>query len=85
MKAIKYVLVSVFSCVILIGCGGKEEKKKEGFSYEKKTSEPKKKVEEEINDVVLTSNDLMKFNKSEIRVKAGKKVKGDFKACWEIR
>ncbi len=74
MKTIKYVLVSIFSCAILIGCGQKEEKKKEGFSYEKKTSETKKADTSNPNDVVITSNDLMKYNKSEIRVKAGKKV-----------
>ena len=75
MKTIKYVLVSIFSCVVLVGCGGKEEKKKEGFSYEKKTSETKKADTSNSNDVVITSNDLMKYNKSEIKVKAGKKVK----------
>lgn len=75
MKTIKYVLVSIFSCAILIGCGGKEEKKKEGFSYEKKKSETKKADVNDPNDVVITSNDMMKYNKSEIKVKAGKKVK----------
>ena len=75
MKTINYVLVSIFSCVILIGCGGKEEKKKEGFSYEKKTSEIKQADANNPNDVVITSNDLMKYNKSEIKVKAGQKVK----------
>lgn len=75
MKTIKYVLVSIFSCVVLIGCGGKEEKKKEGFSYEKKTTETKKADTNNANDVVITSNDLMKYNKSEIKVKAGGKVK----------
>ncbi|WP_345005029.1 azurin [Snuella lapsa] len=75
MRTIKYVLVSIFSCALLVGCGGKEEKKKEGFSYEKKTSEPKKEVEEDISNVVISGNDMMKFDKAEIRVKAGKKVK----------
>ena len=75
MKIIKYVLVSVFSFIALIGCGGKEKKEKEGFSYEKKTSETKKVDAHNPNDVVITSNDLMKYNKSEIKVKAGSKVK----------
>ncbi len=75
MKTIKYVLVSVFSCALLIGCGGEKEKKKDGFSYEKKTNETKKVDTNNPNDVVITSNDLMKYNKSEIKVKAGKKVK----------
>ncbi len=75
MKAVKYVFVSIFSCAMFIGCGGKEEKKKEGFSYENKSSTAKKVVEDDLNEVVLTSNDLMQFNKAEIKVKAGKKVK----------
>jgi azurin len=74
MKRIKYLLLLFLSCFLLINCGGKEEKKKEGFSYEKKT-EVTKKVESNPNDVVLTSNDAMQFNKKEIRVKAGQKVK----------
>jgi mono/diheme cytochrome c family protein len=31
-------LLSVFAITLLISCAGKEEKKKEGFSYDKKTS-----------------------------------------------
>lgn len=75
MKSVKYVLLSIFSCAILSSCGGKEEKKKEGFSYENKKEVTKKVVEEDVSKVVLTSNDLMQFNKTEIKVKAGKKVK----------
>ncbi|MDN3666611.1 azurin [Algibacter miyuki] len=74
MKIAKYVLVAACSAVVLIGCGGKEEKKKEGFSYDKKT-EVVKAVETNPNDVVITGNDAMQFNKKEIRVKAGQKVK----------
>ncbi|WP_242202772.1 azurin [Aestuariivivens insulae] len=75
MKTLKYVFVSILSCTILMGCGGKEEKKKEGFSYEKKTEEPQKKVEDDVANIVISGDDLMKFDKSEIKVKAGKKVK----------
>ena len=75
MKTVKYVLVSIFSCAIIIGCGGKEEKKKESFSYENKKSKVKEVVKDNLNEVVLTSNDLMQFNKTEIKVKAGNKVK----------
>ncbi|MFD1162400.1 azurin [Hwangdonia seohaensis] len=75
MRTIKYALAFIFSCAILLGCGGKEEKKKEGFTYENKKSTTKKVEESDPNQVVLTSNDQMKFNKTEIRVKAGKKVK----------
>ena len=75
MKTVKFIIVAIISCVVLVACGEKKEKKKEGFSYENKTSTTKKIVESHSNDVVLTSNDLMQFNKSEIRVKAGQKVK----------
>ncbi|MBD0832951.1 azurin [Aestuariibaculum sediminum] len=75
MKLIKYFLVSVLSVTVLVCCRGKEERKKEGFSYEEKTEESKKSVEEDVNNVVISGDDLMKFDKSEIRVKAGKKVK----------
>ena len=73
MKIFKVVLVLIFSGVV-IGCGGKKEEKKEGFSYEKKTTTSKK-VESNPNDVVITSNDAMQFNKKEITVKAGESVK----------
>lgn len=74
MKKVNRVLGAVFFGLLLVGCGGKEEKKKEGFSYEKKTDEVKE-VKSNPNDVVITGNDAMQFSKKEIRVKAGEKVK----------
>ncbi|WP_298237473.1 azurin [uncultured Algibacter sp.] len=73
MKTLRIIVLAIFS-ITVIGCGGKEEKKKEGFSYEKK-SEVSKKAESNPNDVIITSNDAMQFNKKEIKVKAGQKVK----------
>ena len=73
MKTAKIIVLTFFS-IFLIACGGKEEKKKEGFSYEKK-SEVSEKVADNPNDVIITSNDVMQFNKNEIRVIAGKPVK----------
>ena len=73
MKALKIIVLAVFS-ISLIACGGKEEKKKEVFSYENK-SDVSEKAEIDLNDVVITGNDAMQFNKKEINVKAGKKVK----------
>lgn len=75
MKKVKYTLASVLMCLTLMGCGGKEEKKKPGFSYENKKTTQKKVEVSDVNEVILTSNDNMQFNKKEIRVKAGKKVK----------
>ncbi|GAA4279780.1 azurin [Gaetbulibacter aestuarii] len=74
MKFIKYLFLGLFS-VVLMNCGGNDKKKeKEGFTYEKKTDDTKE-VEANPNDVVITGDDMMRFNKSEIKVKAGKKVK----------
>lgn len=74
MKTVKYIALMIFTATFLVSCGGKEEKKKEGFSYEKKTEE-KKAVESNPNEIVITGNDAMQFNKKEIKVVAGKKVK----------
>jgi len=46
MKIAKYALFTLCSVLMLVGCGGKEEKKKEGFSYEKTKTEPKEAKEE---------------------------------------
>lgn len=73
MKRFKQLLVLSIA-VFVIACGSKEEKKKEGFSYEKKST-PSEQVESNPNDIVITGNDAMQFNKKEIKVLAGKKVK----------
>ncbi|MEP1490349.1 MAG: azurin [Algibacter sp.] len=76
MKTIKYVLASVFALTILVSCGG--EKKKEEKKPEKVKLGVKKEVkqvENEIAEIVISGDDLMKFDKSEIKVKAGQKVK----------
>ncbi len=79
MKTLNSLLLAFFSFILIVSCGGKEEKKKEGFSYEKVIKEEKvdtsKNTNEDVANVVLTADDLMKFNKDEIRVKAGQKVK----------
>lgn len=73
MKVFNILILAIFS-ISLVACGGKKEKKKEKFSFEKK-SEVSEKVESNPNDVVITGNDAMQFNKKEIKVEAGKKVK----------
>lgn len=74
MKTLKHIAIFIFSFTLFVGCGGKEDKKKPGFSYEKKADDTKK-TEANPNDVIITSNDVMQFNKKEIKVKAGKPVK----------
>jgi len=73
MKVFKHLLV-LFIAGLLMACGGKKEEKKEGFSYEKKSNSSQE-LESNPNDVVITSNDAMQFNKKEIIVKAGEPVK----------
>ena len=78
MKIISIRLLVVFSALLLLNCGGKEEKKKEGFSYENSGKTEKvdsKKADSNVANVVLTANDMMKYNTNEIRVKAGQKVR----------
>ncbi|MFK2819485.1 azurin [Flavobacteriaceae sp. LMIT009] len=73
MKTLKHLLLAVFS-LALVACGGEEKKEKE---TKVKISDTKveKKVDENVSKVVIAGNDMMKFDKTEIRVKAGKKVK----------
>lgn len=78
MKMIRIPVVAIFSALLLLNCGGKEEKKKEGFSYEKPAASQKtesKKEDSNVANIVLTANDMMKYNTNEIKVKAGQKVR----------
>lgn len=77
MKTLKFIVIAALS-ITLTNCGGKEEKKKDGFSYEKSSaSETKEEVSNDANvvNLVLFGDDLMKFDKNELKVKAGQKVK----------
>ena len=75
MKTIKYVLVSIFVLTILVSCG--EEKKEERSSGNLKLGGKKgeAKVESDIAEIVISGDDLMKFDKTEIKATAGQKVK----------
>ena len=78
MKIIRIQLLVLLSATILISCGGKEEKKKEVFTYEKSSLQENsetKNVEANVTNIVLTANDMMQYNTKEIKVKAGQKVK----------
>ncbi|MEM9648872.1 MAG: azurin [Bacteroidota bacterium] len=72
MKKISFLyLISIG--IILVSCGEKKaEKKEEGFQINRAKKEEKKETDE--NAIALSSNDLMQFDKSELRVKEGKKV-----------
>lgn len=75
MKIAKYIMGVVFAMLILC-CGSEKKKKKEGFSYETKSNiNDGVKEDSNVINIVLTGDDLMKFDKTEIKAKAGKKVK----------
>lgn len=72
MRTIKILMLTVLSLAI-VACGGEEKKEEE--TKVKINNKVEKKVEEDINKVVISADDFMKFNVTEIKVKAGKKVR----------
>lgn len=77
-KHIKYVVASLFSLALLTSCGGekKEEPKKETIKLgAPKEEAPKAEVDNNVTEVVISGDDMMKFDLSEIKVKAGQKIK----------
>ncbi|TWO32218.1 cytochrome c [Seonamhaeicola sediminis] len=51
-------LMTILFTAILMNCGGKEEKKKEGFSYEKQETSTKKEVKKETSEPPSQQIDL---------------------------
>ena len=73
MKFIKYVVV-LAALSFMVSCGGGEKKKEEKESIKiGNTDSPKKESSNAVN-IGLTGDDLMQFDKKEIRVKAGQEV-----------
>lgn len=78
MKFFRIQLVALLSVALLFNCGGKEEKKKEGFSYEESDVQKESntaKTDDNVANIALTANDMMQFNTKEIKVKSGQKVR----------
>jgi len=67
-------LITLISLSFLISCGGKEEKKEEKETMKIGTKKTEKKEDANTVNVALTGNDLMQYDKSEIKVKAGQEV-----------
>lgn len=67
----------VFASALIISCGDskKEEKTEMKIGTQVEQSTPAETVDDAMANVTIEGNDQMKFNKSEIRVKAGQKVK----------
>lgn len=75
MKIVKGVF-TIFSAVsLLVSCGGEKKKDKENFSYESKSTTSEKETDDpNVANIVLVGDDLMKFDKTEIKAKSGQKV-----------
>lgn len=71
-------LLLIFAAALAISCGDskKEEKNdlKIGTQVEEKAA-PAETIDDAVANITIEGNDQMKFNKSEIRVKAGQKIK----------
>ncbi|MGO4913489.1 plastocyanin/azurin family copper-binding protein [Leeuwenhoekiella sp. W20_SRS_FM14] len=75
MKTFKLTLIFALS-LLLVNCGDKENKEeKETVKIGANNTSTSKKADENVTEVVLLATDLMQFDKNEIRVPAGKKVK----------
>jgi len=75
MKLLKITLAFLFA-VTLTACGDDKKKdEKETVTIGAKSSDTSKKSDENVTEVVLLADDMMKFDKNEIKVPAGKKVK----------
>ena len=71
MKKINILLL----LIIVISCGGNTDSKKNKFEYksiEKKEDESDKNSKETL--IIINSNDLMKFDRNELRVFEGQKI-----------
>ena len=75
MKLSKYIILSFLSFVILTACGGTEKKEEASKKVKIGTIKNLKQKDDNIANIVLTGDDFMQFNKKEIKVKAGQKVK----------
>ncbi|TRZ46437.1 azurin [Robertkochia solimangrovi] len=68
-------MATLLLTLFIVGCG-QDKKKKEGFEYQQQTEKetPAATESKSQNEIVITADDMMKYNKKEIRVKAGEKV-----------
>lgn len=71
-------LILVFATALLISCGNNKKDEKPEMTIGAQTAEkvtPAETSDDAVANITITGNDQMKFNKSEIHVKAGQKVK----------
>lgn len=75
MKYLKYL--NLIALIIFFACGNSNEKKdekEETFKINKVTEEEKQEIDG-VSEILLTGNDQMRFNLTEIKVNVGDKVK----------
>lgn len=75
MRVLKHMLFTFFTVALLFNCGGEEKKEESSKQVKIGAKKNTKQKDYNIANVVLTGDDFMQFNKKEIRVKAGQKVK----------
>ncbi|TWO33363.1 azurin [Seonamhaeicola sediminis] len=76
MRIVKGAFIFFCAVSLLVSCGGEKKKEKENFSYENKSTTTEKEIENRnLANIVLIGDDLMKFDKTEIKAKTGQKVK----------
>src|SRR5690554_1886160 len=70
-------LFLIFAIVLFISCGNDKKEKSSGMQIGAPVEDatPASTTDDSVAVVTIDGNDQMKFNKSEIRVKAGQKVK----------
>ncbi len=74
MKFVKLIALLSLTCLLFVGCAGEEKKEEEKPSIKIEKKEEKKESFEGAN-LVITGDDAMRFNKTELRAKAGEKVR----------
>ncbi|MBC3758046.1 azurin [Hyunsoonleella sp. SJ7] len=75
MKTLKYLLTAVFVTTLLFNCGGDKKKEAPKEKIKLGTKKEEKKVDGNVANLVIAGTDAMQFDKKELRVKAGQKVK----------
>ncbi|MBT8252799.1 MAG: azurin [Bacteroidia bacterium] len=77
MTKFKYAFLILLSGTLaLSGCAGEEKKEDEKKTIKiQKKDEPAAEPAEDVANLVITGNDLMQFNKKQLRAKPGQKVK----------
>jgi azurin len=78
MKMIKYVMIAGIVSLTACGSGDESSKKAEQPSEEPKTETPAQEqpaAEADVAVLEITGNDIMRYDKTELRAKAGQKVK----------